>query len=53
MARKLPLSDPKSSVSHSVALPPLTAGDYVVTWRALSDDTHVSSGTLKFSVHPK
>jgi methionine-rich copper-binding protein CopC len=33
-----------------VPLPKLAAGDYVLTWRALSDDSHVTSGTVKFSV---
>lgn len=32
----------------SVPLPPLTAGDYVITWRALGADGHVSSGRIRF-----
>lgn len=28
----------------------LTAGDYVVTWRAVGADTHVVSGEVKFTV---
>ena len=50
--RKLALPRAGESASHVIALPPLPAGDYVVTWRALSDDTHVTSGTVKFSVRP-
>ena len=52
-ARKLPLEGTTSAVSHTIALPPLTPGEYLVTWRALSDDTHVSSGTLRFTIRPK
>ena len=32
----------------SVALPPLAAGDYAVTWRALGADGHVTSGKIRF-----
>jgi len=34
----------------TVASPGLTAGSYVVTWRAVSPDKHVMSGTLHFRV---
>jgi methionine-rich copper-binding protein CopC len=34
----------------TVATPGLTAGSYVVTWRAVSPDKHVMSGTLHFRV---
>lgn len=34
----------------SVALPPLTPGEYVVTWRALSADGHVVPGRLHFTL---
>jgi methionine-rich copper-binding protein CopC len=47
---KLPFSSAEDSVSHSIALPTLVAGAYIVTWHALSDDGHVTSGTVKFSV---
>lgn len=33
-----------------VALPELVPGEYVVQWRALSDDTHVVSGEIRFTV---
>jgi methionine-rich copper-binding protein CopC len=48
--RKLPVSKDEDSSSHAIALPSLVAGDYIVTWHALSDDGHVTSGTVKFSV---
>jgi copper transport protein len=34
----------------TLASPGLTAGSYVVTWRAVSPDKHVMSGTLHFRV---
>lgn len=37
----------------SVALPALGDGHYVVTWRALSEDTHVMSGEFMFAVGPE
>jgi methionine-rich copper-binding protein CopC len=34
----------------TIALPALDDGHYVVTWRALSEDTHVMSGEFMFAV---
>jgi methionine-rich copper-binding protein CopC len=34
----------------SVRLPPLTRGTYTVSWRALSDDGHTTSGALHFTL---
>lgn len=34
----------------SVPLPPLKPGAYSLTWRVLSDDGHVMSGTLHFTL---
>ncbi len=39
-----------SSKQASVALPALTAGLYVIKWRALSDDNHVTSGQVQFAI---
>ena len=50
-AKKLAVATAEDSVSHAIALPALAAGDYTLTWHALSDDGHVTSGTVKFSVH--
>jgi copper resistance protein C len=36
----------------SVPLPPLTPGSYSVNWRVLSDDGHMMSGTLRFTLAP-
>lgn len=36
--------------SFAIALPALDEGHYVVTWRALSEDTHVVSGEFMFAV---
>jgi methionine-rich copper-binding protein CopC len=33
-------------------LKPLTPGVYTVTWRAVSVDTHVTTGDFKFTVAP-
>jgi methionine-rich copper-binding protein CopC len=33
-----------------LAAPALTAGDYVISWRAVADDMHVSSGEISFEV---
>jgi methionine-rich copper-binding protein CopC len=35
---------------QSVALPALGPGNYLVKWRAMSDDKHLMSGTLTFKV---
>jgi methionine-rich copper-binding protein CopC len=34
----------------SVPLPPLTPGAYMVSWHVLSDDGHVTSGALHFTL---
>ena len=34
----------------SVPLPPLKPGAYSLTWRVLSDDGHVTTGTLRFTL---
>jgi methionine-rich copper-binding protein CopC len=35
---------------QSYTLPALQPGNYIVKWRALSDDKHLMSGTIKFKV---
>ncbi len=42
----------KAAKDVSVPAPALTAGDYVVNWRAASDDGHVVSGKFGFTVDP-
>lgn len=42
----------ESNANFSVAAPELTAGDYVVAWRALSKDSHVMTGEFAFKVDP-
>jgi methionine-rich copper-binding protein CopC len=39
-----------AAVQISVALPQLTPGTYSVSWRVLSDDGHVMSGALHFTL---
>jgi methionine-rich copper-binding protein CopC len=42
---------PAAAASHfSVPLPKLAAGVYLVRYRVLSDDSHVMSGQLRFTV---
>jgi len=42
----------KPAADLSVALPVLSAGDYVVSWRVAGDDGHVMSGKFGFTVDP-
>jgi hypothetical protein len=42
----------KAATTVSVPLPKLAAGDYVLAWRAASDDGHVVSGSIAFNVDP-
>jgi len=37
----------------AVPLPPLTPGSYSVSWRVVSADGHVMSGTLRFTLAPE
>lgn len=38
------------ATEFKVALPGLEPGAYVVQWRALSEDTHVVSGEIRFTI---
>jgi methionine-rich copper-binding protein CopC len=38
------------AAEFAVGLPELAPGEYVVEWRALSQDTHVVSGEIRFSI---
>ena len=38
------------SDEHRITLPPLLAGDFTASWRALSEDGHVIKGGFSFSV---
>jgi len=44
-----PLPDKPEKMIHLTA-PKLQPGAYVLTWRALGDDKHVMSGTVRFTV---
>lgn len=50
--KKLSVAIGEDSSSHTIMLPALSSGNYTLTWHALSDDGHVTSGTVKFSVRP-
>ena len=43
---------PAAARQISVALPQLTPGSYSVTWRVVSEDGHLMSGTLRFTLAP-
>ena len=49
------IKDLPTTVSDTlrVSLPVLTSGAYVLTWRAVAADGHVSSGVLHFTVAPR
>jgi len=48
-----PLSAPEQAATQiRIGLPALTSGKYLVHWRALSEDGHVTSGTLHFTLQP-
>jgi len=40
------------SAEISIPAPQMTAGKYVLSWRAVSDDGHVMPGKLSFTVGP-
>jgi methionine-rich copper-binding protein CopC len=44
--------DPYNAAVLKVSLPVLKPGKYKVAWRAVSVDTHVSSGTFGFEIVP-
>jgi methionine-rich copper-binding protein CopC len=50
----LPVAAPDPAPDRlSVTLPPLGPGRYIVRWKVLSADGHVSQGALRFSVEPR
>lgn len=51
-AQKLTPLPSAPAAEVSVPAPKLTAGKYSVAWRVVSDDNHIMSGTLHFTVAP-
>ena len=49
-SQPLEVSVADATKEFTVGLPELEPGDYVVQWRALSEDTHVVSGEIRFSI---
>lgn len=45
-------SPPDNAALLTVSLPPLKPGKYNVSWRAVSVDTHVTTGDFSFEVAP-
>jgi methionine-rich copper-binding protein CopC len=41
------------AAKFAIDLPLLTAGRYLVNWRALSDDHHIASGSFSFTVQAR
>jgi copper resistance protein C len=42
----------KPAPEISVALPPLTPGRYLLSWRVMGDDGHILPGQLHFTLSP-
>ena len=51
-AQKIAPLPAEASKTFTLPLPTIGSGHYVVTWRAVSDDRHVMSGKLDFTVSP-
>jgi methionine-rich copper-binding protein CopC len=49
-AQKISDLPAKPSAQFNIPAPKLDAGGYTLTYRVLSDDNHVMSGTIKFKV---
>ena len=48
---KTRLTAPEGAATEvTIALPPLTPGTYVVSWRAASSDGHVMPGRIRFTI---
>ena len=41
------------AADHTVTLPPLRAGSYVASWRAMGEDGHVIKGRFSFTIAPE
>ncbi len=52
-AQTLKLAPAEPAATFHAAAPKLAAGVYVLKWRALGDDHHVTSGSVKFTVTGK
>ena len=51
--RKLGPLPRQPAAKFVIDLPPLVSGSYLVKWRALSDDNHLASGSIHFTVRAK
>ena len=51
-SHSLDVGSPEAAKEFTVALPTLMSGMHVVQWRALSEDTHVMTGEIHFTVSP-
>lgn len=49
-SRALDMDSTEPATDFSVGLPDLVPGEYVVQWRALSEDAHVISGEIRFTI---
>ncbi len=49
-SRALDVTSMEPATDFAVALPDLAPGEYVVEWRALSEDAHVISGEIRFTI---
>lgn len=52
MSHSLEVDAAEPAEEFTVALPALMAGKHVIQWRVLSQDTHVMTGEIQFTVSP-
>ena len=52
-AQTIKLAAAEPAATFHTAAPQLAAGAYVLKWRALGDDNHVTSGSVRFTVTGK
>ena len=51
-AKKIAPLPAAASKEFALPLPTIEPGAYVITWRAVGDDGHVTSATIQFSILP-
>ena len=51
-SHSLDVGSREAAKEFTIALPALTSGMHVVQWRALSEDTHVVTGEIHFTISP-
>jgi methionine-rich copper-binding protein CopC len=52
-AQKITDLPPKASAQFDIAAPKMDPGSYTLSYRVLSDDNHIMSGSIKFKIAAK